>query len=92
MPFFERAAAILAIIIVFVGVGWYVATREPIVETSAFFAEGNLVKDNPGLVSGVWHLVYEEPGFPGLSIPLSFDEASVCTAAGSFLALRPKLT
>ncbi|MFA7286808.1 MAG: Gmad2 immunoglobulin-like domain-containing protein [Patescibacteria group bacterium] len=44
----------------------------------AFQQEGNLVKDGPGFKPGVWYLIYEAPGQPGLSVELSFDANSTC--------------
>lgn len=81
MPTAHRIATIIAICIVFAAIAFYVLSRSEGSMESAFFAEGNLVKDSPGLKSGVWYLAYEEPGFPGLAVPLSFDEATVCTSA-----------
>lgn len=63
--------------------GWFLYTYVPEKEWQAFYAEGNLVRDTPGLTPGRWYLVYEEPGFPGLSVPLMFDAASKCAAAGA---------
>ncbi len=43
-----------------------------------FFEIGNLVKDNPGLKSGVWYVVYEEQGAPALYSELKFSSDSAC--------------
>ncbi|MFA5368661.1 MAG: Gmad2 immunoglobulin-like domain-containing protein [Candidatus Paceibacterota bacterium] len=43
-----------------------------------FFEIGNLVKDNPGLKSGIWYLVYEKQGSPALYNELKFSEESLC--------------
>lgn len=43
-----------------------------------FSETGNLVKDNPGLKPGAWHLVYEEQGAPALYNELKFSLDSVC--------------
>ena len=40
-----------------------------------FIYEGNLLRDNPGLIPGVWYLSYEQPGQPGLSVQLRFQQA-----------------
>ena len=45
--------------------------------TSAFSAEGTVVKDNPGLRPGVWYLVYERPGAPALSVELDLNAVDV---------------
>ncbi len=50
--------------------------------TVAFSAMGNLVKDNPGFTPGVWYLVYEKPGNPGMAVQLSLDASSSCTISG----------
>lgn len=48
-----------------------------------FEQTGNLTRNNPGLTPGVWYLQYEEPGQPGLTMRLSFDDDSRCiTDAG----------
>jgi hypothetical protein len=43
-----------------------------------FSHEGNLIKDNPGFEPGIWYLSYEEPGSPGHSVVLVFDQNSRC--------------
>ena len=43
-----------------------------------FSASGNLAKNNPGQKPDVWYLVYEEPGAPGLTVELQFDNNSSC--------------
>ena len=67
-------------IVILAAAAWYVFANYPEAPgfESAFIAEGNLVKDNSGMVSGVWYLVYEEPGFAALSVPLTFNAESVC--------------
>jgi hypothetical protein len=56
------------------------ATPSPTSTAVPDFEEtGTLVRDNPGLPSGVWFLLYEEPGAPALTVELSFDESSQCT-------------
>lgn len=60
---------------------WYFFTHRSEPFQPAFFAEGNLVKDNPGMMPGTWYLVYEEPGFAALSVPLLFDTESKCGLA-----------
>ncbi len=37
-----------------------------------FSKDGNLAKDNPGYMPGVWYLVYDEPGSPASSVQLQF--------------------
>lgn len=73
-------AGILAIPLIMIA-GWYLLTKyfpdENVVRTH-FAQEGNIVKDNPGFEPGVWYLAYEEPGAPGLSVPLVFDDSSRC--------------
>jgi hypothetical protein len=39
---------------------------------------GNLTINNPGGEENIWVLVYDEPGAPGMSIPLEFTEESLC--------------
>ena len=39
-----------------------------------FVASGNLVKDNPGMKSGVSYLIYDRPNNPGLSVELTFGK------------------
>lgn len=66
-------------------VGWYLiqtSVSDRDVSSEPFVHEGNLVKDNPGLEPGVWYLSYEEPGSPGLSVPLLFDHDSRCGIEG----------
>ncbi len=48
-----------------------------------FSKTGVLMKDNPGLVPGVWYLSYEAPGQPGLKIQLDFHAKSTCSVEGS---------
>ncbi len=43
-----------------------------------FSVTGNLLRDNPGLPPGVWHVSYEAPGQPGLVQPLIITEESRC--------------
>lgn len=43
-----------------------------------FTKTGNLTKNNPGAEEGVWYLVYEETGSPGLSTKLEFTDESDC--------------
>lgn len=47
-------------------------------ETNEFDKTGNLVRNNPGMEPGVWHLVFEEPGAPALSVQLQFTSSSIC--------------
>lgn len=47
--------------------------------TSSFQGEGALVRNNPGLTPGIWYLVTDQPGAPGLSYELSFTTGSTCT-------------
>lgn len=67
---------------------WYAIANYPEVRglQPVFVAQGHLVKDNPGLTPGVWYLVYEEPGFAALSVPLSFDTTSRCGVENAFEA------
>lgn len=39
-----------------------------------FSADGNVVRNNPGLKPDVWYLVYEEPGVPARTVELEFTE------------------
>jgi hypothetical protein len=45
-------------------------------ESITFRKMGVLVRDNPGLKPGVWYLVYDLPGAPGVTQELSFDSKS----------------
>ena len=40
--------------------------------------EGNLIINNPGIEENVWHLSYEEEGFPGMLLKLSITEETSC--------------
>lgn len=64
--------------------GWYLFSeyQSTHIVGTPFAHEGNLIKDNPGLEPGVWYLSYEEPGAPGLSAPLIFDDTSRCGGEG----------
>ncbi|MGE5392418.1 MAG: GerMN domain-containing protein [Candidatus Saccharibacteria bacterium] len=42
-----------------------------------FLKNGYLVKNNPGLKTGVWYLTYEEPGKPAIVSELKFKSASM---------------
>lgn len=72
----------LALLLVVGAALWYFFAPGEVLPPQAFYGEGNLVKNNPGLTPDVWYLVYEEPGFPGLSVPLSFDANSQCELEG----------
>lgn len=43
-----------------------------------FEETGTLTRNSPGLTPGVWYLLYEAPGQPGLTMRLSFDDDSRC--------------
>jgi hypothetical protein len=45
-------------------------------DASAFSADGNVTRDNPGQKPGAWYLVYEKPGAPGLSAELDLNSAA----------------
>lgn len=45
---------------------------------STFVHEGNLIKDNPGFVPGIWYLSFEVPGEPAKTVALLFDHDSRC--------------
>jgi len=47
-------------------------------ELTDFSKIGVLVRNNPGLEKDVWHLIYEEPGKPALTMPLTFADCSIC--------------
>lgn len=48
-------------------------------ETAGTFENsGVLTKDAPGMESGVWFLLYEEPGKPALTQALRFNASSIC--------------
>lgn len=42
-----------------------------------FAEDGNVVRDNPGQRPGVWYLVYEKPGQPGLSVELDLSRTVI---------------
>ena len=48
---------------------------------------GNLVKDNPGLKSGVWYVVYEEPGAPAIAAELLFEN-EICRDVREFVVCQ----
>lgn len=50
--------------------------------TISFEKTGVLIRNNPGMKQGVWFLNYEEPGAPGLSVELAFNNNSNCTVGG----------
>ncbi len=54
-------------------------------EPTDFAAKGVVVFNNPGLKPDTPYLVYEEPGAPGLSAELVFDEYSICSGGGGAL-------
>lgn len=43
-----------------------------------FETTGVLIRNNPGLPAGVWHVSYERPGAAALTKALTFTEASIC--------------
>lgn len=53
----------------------------PRTATADFEETGNVVRDSPGLPPGVWHLVYEAPGAPALTVALEFTAQSECLLA-----------
>ncbi len=52
---------------------WYFAPTSDIAPGEAFEAEGNLVRNNPGLKPDTWFLVYERPGEPALTAELDIS-------------------
>lgn len=40
-----------------------------------FSADGNAVRNNPGMKPNVWYLVYEKPGSPALTVELDLNSA-----------------
>jgi len=42
---------------------------------TAFSADGNVTRNNPGQKPDVWYLAYEKPGSPGLSVELDLNSA-----------------
>lgn len=50
-----------------------------------FEEAGNIISGNPGLKEGVWYLVSEEPGAPGITRELIFPENMACQGDGEFL-------
>lgn len=55
-----------------------------------FEAEGNLVRNNPGLEPNAWHLVYEQPGKPALTMRLNFASSSICAVGNENAACDPE--
>lgn len=47
-----------------------------------FTAEGNIVRNNPGLKPDTWYLVYESAAAPALTTELIFDAESECVSEG----------
>ncbi len=57
---------------------WKVDRAEEVKERTTVDQRGVLVRDNPGMPSGVWHISYERPGAPALTKALVFTAASIC--------------
>ena len=47
-------------------------------QAEGFDKTGNLVRNNPGMKTNVWYVVYESQGQPALSTELEFTQASIC--------------
>lgn len=47
----------------------------------SFQQVGNLIKDNPGLLPGVWYISFDSPGAPAQAVALSFETPTLCTIA-----------
>lgn len=62
------------------------------VSGTPFDQTGNIVIDNPGLESNVWHLVYELPGKPGLSVKLLIPSTIRCQEGGKTVLCDSFLT
>lgn len=75
-----KRSVLLAGIVLLAVFGWYVFLA-PEQSAVPFSHEGNLIKDNPGLEPGAWHLSYESPGAPALTKKLIFDVDSRCGTA-----------
>jgi hypothetical protein len=81
----EKGISVIIIFLSMLVVGIFLAfiyhqffNKNASIEENNFIKTGNLIKDNPGLESGTWYLVYELPGTPAINKKLSFDEKSVC--------------
>jgi hypothetical protein len=57
---------------------------------ATFTQTGNIVRNNPGMEANVWHLVYEAPGAPALTMPLRFLPTSVCVVGSEISACAPE--
>ena len=74
----------IKVIIIIVGLGllalilWLIQDNRKPNLPELITQRGFLVRNNPGMPENVWHLEYEEPGAPAKTIPLAFDENSVC--------------
>lgn len=72
-------AILIALAVVFACLNYFkpkFANNNPTQIELNFRKSGRLVKDNPGIKPGVWHLLYEMPGAPAVSKELRFDENS----------------
>jgi hypothetical protein len=60
----------------------------------SFQSEGNILKESlqPPLDSTQWHLVYSKDGSPGYTIPLFFDESSICVGGEEVVCDQAQLT
>ena len=58
----------------------------------SFQQVGNLIKDNPGLLPGVWYLSFDTPGKAGNSIPLTFSQTTHCTKKDGTLCTTETFT
>lgn len=59
-------------------------------EGESFMKTGNLVRNNPGMVPGVWYLVYEEPGQAALAVQLEFTSSSACVENSDSFTCNPE--
>lgn len=56
-----------------------------------FDRTGNLSRNAPGFPSDSWYLIYEQPGQPGLSVKITWSNASRCIIAGDERACTDSL-
>lgn len=76
----RTTVALAGICLAMVAIGaWYVS-RSPAIAPepagTAFSAEGNVARNNPGQRPDIWYLIYEKPGAPGLSVELDLHSVS----------------
>ncbi len=70
--------ATFVVILVIAGYFFFNKENRETTKPISFSEQGNLVRNNPGLVPDTWHIAYEKTGQPGLVQRLRFDANSLC--------------